>query len=142
MNIKIGQVPAEKIPTVWGQIEDGVKSVLDMYDQHITIDEIKLYLGTGNYWLVIATKDNKLIAALICSVEEYYNKKVMFVHVGFGTLMNEWKMPMIDFIKQGAKAMGASEIEWRGRLGFMKAWSDVARIKHVSMVIPVEMQNG
>ena len=142
MTIKVGQVPAENLSNVWADIVPGVQHVLDMYDNKVTLDNVKQQIEQGYWWLVLATDENKLIGTFICSCEEYADYSVMFVHVAVGEPMSDWKYPIIEFMKQGAKAMGANCIEWRGRKGMMKAFSDVAKIKHVSMVIPVENENG
>ena len=140
--IKIFQISIDKINTVWNSVEEGISNVLDMYDSVMTLEQIKQKLLDNKFWLIVVLKESKLIASLICSCEQYHNRKVLFVHIGFGVLFDEWKMPVIEFLKLGARKIGATEIEWRGRPGFAKAYRDIGKIKHVSITVPVETVYG
>ncbi len=140
--IKVGLVAIEHIPEVWDDVVNGIQHVLDMFDTRVTLDEVQKGLIMGKYHLVLATNDSTLIGTFICSIEQYVDYKVLFVHVATGEPMEDWKYPVIEFMKQGAIKSGAQMIEWRGRKGMIRAFADVAKIKHVSMVIPVENDNG
>jgi len=138
MTIKIGQIPADNVDQVWESVSPGLQHVLDMYDNRYTLEHVKQQIKMGYWWLVVVTEDSKLIGTFTCSPVEYADYTVLMVQMGVGEPMSHWRDIAIEFMKEGARKIGASFIEWRGRKGFMKAFSDVAKVKHVSMVIPVE----
>ena len=59
-----------------------------------------------------------------------------------GEDLENWKYDIVEFLKEGARNIGATEIECRGRKGFEKVFDGIAEFKHIALVIPVEKDNG
>jgi hypothetical protein len=139
MNYKFVNTPPEKVPNIWLSIAPVLGDALLQFDTGVTLEEVYERLMSGQYILVLTiSPENKLCGITICAVESYHNQKVFFVNFAVGEGMLEWKKPYLDFLIDGAKKHGCKILEWRGRPGFVKVFKDVAKIKHVSMVIDVE----
>jgi hypothetical protein len=139
MNYKFINVPPEKVPNIWLTISPVLGDALLQFDTGVSLEEVYDRLMNKVYTLVLTiSPESKLCGVTICAVEEYYNQKVFFVNFAVGEGMSEWKKPYLDFLIDGARKYGCKILEWRGRPGFMKMFKDVAKIKHVSMVVDVE----
>ena len=135
---KIGFISKEHINEVWQDVEPFVRHVVDMHDADLTIDDIHVGLLEGHYWLVAVTNESKLVGVFVCSLEILKQVKTFFITICCGIDLANIKDEIIVFMKEGAKGVGASVIEWRGRHAFIKAFRGVAKVKHVAMTIDVE----
>jgi len=54
-----------------------------------------------------------------------------------GKDMYRWKDEILEFLKVGARNIGATEIEYRGRRGFEKMYKDIAEFKHIAITVEV-----
>lgn len=139
MSHKFINVPPEKVPNIWLTIQPLLGDALLQFNTGVTLEELYDGLLVGKYVLVATLRpDGKLCGITICAVEQYYNQKVFFVNLAVGEGMWEWKDDYLKFLVDGARKFGCKTLEWRGRPGFMKMFKDVAKIKHVSMVVDVE----
>jgi hypothetical protein len=143
MSHKFINIHPNKIQNIWLTIQPLLGDALLQFNTGVTLEELYDRLLSSQYFLVITLNESdKLCGVTICAVESYYNQKVFFVNLAVGTGMPEWKDAYVKFMIDGARKFGCKTIEWRGRPGFMKMFKDVAKIKHVSMVIEVESDNG
>lgn len=140
-DFKIGFIPSHNVNLVWTDVQPFIEKVLDMYDTHKTLDEIYDNLTDNKYWLVVVTINGLLRGVLICSVEHYNEYDVFFVSLASGVNLYKHRLQILDFLKQGAKRMNVDYIEWRGRPGYMKVFRDIAKVKHVSMIVELENDN-
>ena len=141
-NIQVGFIPSDKINLIWEQVSPLLQTVIDRPQYGYDIDYIKELLNTGKSWLVCAFEENIIIACFVCKQIDYPHRKVLYVSMGAGEPAIKWKMPVVDFMKQGARNIGASHIEWHGRKGLEKLFADVAQFQHVAMIIPIGEENG
>lgn len=137
--MSIGFVSSEKLDIVWNDVSIIITEELNKIKRpELNILDVYNSLMTKRSWLVLITENNKVIGVLVCTQSDYPQKRIMFIHICVGSGIEKYKLYILDFLKEGARNIGASEIEWRGRKGFEKIFQGLATFKHLALTIEVD----
>jgi len=136
--INIGFIPAKNLDKVWLRVSPMIQKVIDKPKPEHDILDVYASLKNEKAWLVLISDESEILAAYICAQADYPRKRIMYVNMMVGKDMYRWKDEILEFLKVGARNIGATEIEYRGRRGFEKMYKDVAKFKHVAITIEVD----
>jgi hypothetical protein len=121
----VAKVPFTHVHQTWPLVEKYFAAVEPHTKGDYTLDQIKLKIGVGNWWLIIATEGETIIGALSVFYENRPNARVAFITCLGGesvTTDENWAQLQDIFKKDGATmieaAMRPSTFRLWSRLGF------------------------
>lgn len=93
----------------WPQVEPFIAKAEKHGGGDYNMDQIRMYLSMGMWWLVVVTKDEKLVGAVTGTFINYPNDRVAFITTTGGEeLCNDDALAQL---KQILKAQGATKIQ-------------------------------
>lgn len=132
--MKYSICPSNMIEYVWKDIEHLIKSVVDVSNKDITVESVKMGLLDERQYLVLIIDGDEIIAVVTVERKELDSGLVaLYMPITAGSKMHKWFDGCLDFIKQVALQMGATELRgfmshegWGGYLRSKdKNWTDV-----------------
>ena len=122
MTFKVITIPTQFVNQMWGQAETHIKSAEEKFGEaEYTTDQIKVYLVTGQWMLLVAVDDKEVVhGAATVSFINYPNDRVAFVTAIGGKLITS-----PDTFKQMSdifKANGATKIQGVAKEAITRLW--------------------
>jgi len=110
MSLVIRPVSIQYVNQTWPLIEKYIAAAAEFDGEDYTVDQIKVYLTTGQWVLVVAVDEQGSIhGAMTLSFINYPNSRVAFVtSTGGKLIINEDSLKQLKFIVQ---QMGATKIQ-------------------------------
>lgn len=119
MSLLIQPVPIEYVNRVWFDVEKFLLDALS-YQDEMTLMQLKMRITDGDWQLLVATEDDKIVGA---ATVNYYNRadaRVAFVTYTGGKFL---AVPeALTGLKAVAVANGATVIEGAGRPAISRLW--------------------
>lgn len=117
--MKIQHVPLEYRHQLWGHIEGYFETALEHAPEDYTLDQIKTFVLTGQWVLVVAVDDQNVIhGAMSISFTSRPNDRVAFITgVGGKCIINQ---DTYDQLVALVKSFGATYIEAAGRKSIVR----------------------
>lgn len=114
MTVTVRPVDVNYIAQTWPLVEGYIAEAHKHGSEDYTLDQIKMYLATGAWLLVVATDDeNKIHGAMTVSFVNYPNDRIAFVtSTGGKTICNA---ETLEQLKTLLKSLGATKIQAGGR---------------------------
>jgi hypothetical protein len=114
MKITVRPVDVNYIAQTWHLVESYIADAHKHGGGDYTLDQIRMYLATGTWLLLVATdEENKIHGAMTVSFLNYPNDRVAFVTTTGGkTICSEDTLLQL---KELLKGMGATKIQAAGR---------------------------
>jgi hypothetical protein len=131
----VSKIPFAQVHQTWPLVEKYFAAVEPYTKGDYTLDQIRLKLGVGDWWLIIATEGDAIVGALSVFYENRPNARVAFITClgGESVTTNEnWAQLQNIFRKDGATlieaAMRPSTFRLWSRLGFEEKYL-IAEVK-------------
>jgi hypothetical protein len=109
--MKVQHVPVQYVNQTWPAILEFIKAAVEQQagDKDYTLDQVQVYVTTGQWLLLVATEDEKVIGAATVNMFNRPNHRVAFItYIGGRLIVNK------DTFKQMCqvlKSFGATSIE-------------------------------
>ena len=114
-------VPVEYIHTVFEHVEEFIDNALQYANGDFTTDEVRVFISTGEWQLLIAADENNAIYG--CAVVHYYNRPrervAHIVAIGGKLISNKDTFTQLTDI---LRAHGAMCIEGAARESIARLW--------------------
>jgi hypothetical protein len=131
----VAKVPFAQVHQTWPLVEQYFAAVEPHTKGDYTLDQIRLKLGEGNWWLITATENGVIVGALSMFYQNRANARVAFITCLGGesvTTDENWSQLQDIFKKDGATlveaAMRPSTFRLWSRLGFEEKYL-IAEVK-------------
>ena len=131
----VSKVPFAQVHQTWPLVEKYFADVEPHTKGDYTLDQIRLKLGVGDWWLITVTEGETIIGALSMVYENRANARVAFITCLAGegmTTENNWSQLQAICKKDGATmieaAMRPSTFRLWSRLGFEEKYL-IAEVK-------------
>lgn len=109
MSVLVQPVAPQFVAQLWPQVEPFIAKAEKHGGGDYNMDQIKMYLNMGMWWLVVVTKDEKLVGAVTGTFMSYPNDRVAFITTTGGEeLCNDEALAQL---KQILRAQGATKIQ-------------------------------
>jgi hypothetical protein len=127
----VKQVPKELIKQVWSQASAYINNALEFADEDYSLDDVKNYLISGQWsLLIVIDDDNKLRGAITVAYAKYPNNKVAYITAIGGKWISD-KESYKNFVNV-LKDNGATKIQGAARESVARLWRRLGfREKHI-----------
>jgi hypothetical protein len=127
----VKQVPKELIKQVWSQASGYINNALEFADEDYSLDDVKNYLISGQWsLLIVIDDDNKLRGAITVAYAKYPNNKVAYITAIGGKWISD-KESYQNFVNV-LKDNGATKIQGAARESVARLWRRLGfREKHI-----------
>ena len=114
MTITVRPVDVNYIAQTWQFVEPFIVEAHKSGGEDYSLDQIRMYLATGAWLLVVATdEENKIHGAMTVSFINYPNDRIAFVtSTGGKTICNA---EVLEQLKTLLRSLGATKIQAGGR---------------------------
>jgi hypothetical protein len=119
MTLLIQPVATQHVPTVWPSVEHYFKSAVDVQEDY-TLEQVKQMLYLGNWQMLVATVNEKIVGTAAINYYNTSNERVAFVTFTAGKFL---AVPeALTGLKAVVLANGATCIEGAGRPAISRLW--------------------
>ncbi len=122
--IEVSAVPTEYIDTCWSQVEGFLEGAAEYTHGRYRVDNIYDRIVEDGYQLWVAIEGETIIGAVVTSVTNYPQKKVLSMPYCGGVDLHKWKDPMLAILRRFAAQVGCEAIEATARKGWAKIFKD------------------
>lgn len=130
-------VAPDGVVSWWPHVSRYLSDALKHTDDEMTLFDVHQALQRGDMWLLVSTTGNEsnwADAAFVVQVHEYPRCKALHVFLAGGGHIREWIEPLVEKLEQGCATIGATRIEFCGRLGFERVLREYATTTHFVLV--------
>lgn len=113
-------IPADKVKTVWQNVEPLVARSLRGIEDEVATDDILRGLIGRDLMLLVAHDAEKELGILILSYKKTPQTTFVEIDLVGGYDMAQWMTTALNVVKVIAKAFGASKVKALGRKGWHK----------------------
>jgi hypothetical protein len=122
MSLVIRHVPVQYVNQAWHLVEKYINEAQQYCGDDYTLEQIKVYVSSGQWLLVVAADDEGVIhGAATVSFSNYPNDRVAFVTFIGGKLISN--KDTFGQFKDLLKANGATKIQGAAREAIARLWS-------------------
>jgi hypothetical protein len=113
MTVQLQTVPNHFVAQVWPQVEEFIARSEKHSGGDYSMDQIRMYVNLGLWWLVVAVEDQQIKGAMTGSFINYPNDRVAFITAtgGEGICTED----TLNQLREILKAQGATKIQAGGR---------------------------
>jgi len=119
--LKLVHIPTHFIAQIWEKVCPFVSNALEYAQDDYTVDQVKVYLSTGN-WILIAVTNEKaeVVGALTVSFINFPNDRVAFVNTIGGKLISG--QDTYNQLSNILKSFGATKVQGAARKSVARLW--------------------
>lgn len=121
--IAITVVQSPAVSAIWDRVEEEIRKALnssDILQKLETPQDVRKRCENGEYNLIVITRGNELLAALVVSIITYPRAQMCVINYCGGTDLEAWIKPFYDFIVEGARNLNCRFIHIDGRYSWIK----------------------
>lgn len=123
----VNKIPLNRVHQTWPLVEKYFAAVEPHNKGEYTLDQIKMKLGVGDWWLITFVRDGEIIGALSMLYQNRANARVAFITALGGegvTTDDNWKQLTTIF-----KQYGATTVEAGMRPSTYRLWSKLGFVE-------------
>lgn len=113
MSVLIQSVAPQFVAQLWPQVEPLIAKAEKHGGGDYSMDQIRMYLNLGMWWLVVAVEDNVIKGAMTGTFISYPNDRVAFITTTGGE--NICTEDTLNQLREILKTQGATKIQAAGR---------------------------
>lgn len=140
--ISVQHLLPELLPYYWEVVQPLLQKAVDETSGELTTDDVYLRLQNRLMQLLVVVDHEKIIAAGVTEVVDYPQFRKLRVVLLGGKEAKNWRSAFMDMLDVGGRAVGAKEIEWCGRRGWVRFFSDDPSVKERYCVMTKEVSCG
>ena len=115
---EIERVETELAIDMVESLADMIGAAIEKSNGEYDLDDIADLIRDGYMYMLVATKEHKIMAVFLTEVIQYPRKTAIRLSLGAGEGMDEWAKPLYETMVAGAQNIGAELIEVQGRPGW------------------------
>ena len=125
--MEVARVATAFVPEVWDEVAPLLgKALAQTYGEFSLADILDAIMDERSQLHVIGDQEHGLVAAAVTEVVQYPQRLALRIHLLGGELLNGWRVAFEAHLEQGARNIGADQLEFIGRPG----WTRVFRSDH------------
>ena len=137
--ISVAALQPDLLPYYWEIVEPMLQKAVDLTSGEITTDDVYLRLQRRLMQLLVVIDREKIIAAGVTEVVDYPQFRKLRVVLLGGKGARRWRDKFMEKLDEGGRAVGAKEIEWCGRRGWVRFFNDDPRVRERYCVMTKEV---
>ena len=139
--IEVSMVPSEYIDTCWDKVEGFMERAAKYtYGRYATKDIYSLIVNDG-YQLWVAYDEGTFKAAVVTSIMDYPQKRMLCMQFCGGDDMKDWLDPVLNILKRFAKDNKCEGLESTARPGWAKIFkNDGYTASWVAFELPLDTE--
>lgn len=123
----ISLVPVFQVDAIWPHLMKGMEKACLKGGGQYTQDWLWTLCRKGDAMLVVITEGEQIKGGVVCEVQNWTGKQVLYVHAACGRDMKSWLQALHEF---GTSQFGVQSIIFEGRPGW-KVTPGVKVLRHV-----------
>lgn len=123
----------------WETLQPMVQRALDHANGELHTDDVYIRIQERLMQLLVVVAQDRIIGTLVTEVVDYPRKRKLRVVLCAGEGLDSWVDEAQRRLDEGARAVGATEIEWSGRRGWMRYFKDRPGFKESYLVMTKEV---
>jgi len=130
----VQHVPIQYVNQTWPQVENFIKAAVDQQtgEQDYTLDQVRMNVVNGQWVLLVATKDEKIIGAATVNLFNRPKHRVAFITYIGGRLIGN--KDLFEQMCQVLKSFGATSIEGAVNDAVARLWQRFGFIEKYKIV--------
>jgi hypothetical protein len=132
--MKVQHVPIQYVNQTWPQVEDFIRAAVDQQenDKDYTLAQVQVYISSGQWMLLVATKDDKIIGAATVNLFNRPNHRVAFItYIGGRLIVGEESFKQMCEV---LKNFGATSIEGAVNDAVARLWQRFGFVEKYKIV--------
>jgi|TARA_R110000868_G_scaffold197907_9_gene444146 hypothetical protein len=132
--MKVQHVPIQYVNQTWPQVEDFIRAAVDQQenDKDYTLEQVQVYISSGQWMLLVATKDDKIIGAATVNLFNRPNHRVAFItYIGGRLIVGEESFKQMCEV---LKNFGATSIEGAVNDAVARLWQRFGFVEKYKIV--------
>lgn len=123
----VNKIPLNRVHQTWPLVEKYFAAVEPHNKGEYTLDQIKMKLGVGDWWLITFVQDGEIIGALSMLYQNRANARVAFITAlgGEGVTTDDYWKQLTTIFKQ----YGATTVEAGMRPSAYRLWSKLGFVE-------------
>ena len=119
--MRLAHIPTHFVAQTWDKVSLFISNALEYAEDDYTLDQVKVYLSTGQWILIVAIneKDEIVGCSTICFYN-YPNDRVAFVTTIGGKFISDSQI--FKQFKEVLKSFGATKIQGAARESIARLW--------------------
>jgi hypothetical protein len=132
-------VQRDLVPVFWPLVAPMLQKAVDEAAGELALDDVYARMLDQRMQLLIAAEGTKILAAFVTEVVNYPKKRSLRVVLAGGRGARKWRGQLLEVLRAGAKAIGASTLETFGRGGWVKIFQPYPSVKLKYYVLVEEL---
>ena len=132
MNVQ--HVPIQYVNQTWVSVSDFIKAAIEQQtgDKDYTLEQVQLYVSSGQWMLLVATEDDVVIGAATVNLFNRPNHRVAFItYIGGRLIVNKESFKQMCQI---LKSFGATSIEGAVNDAIARLWQRFGFVEKYKIV--------
>ena len=115
-----------------------VSNALEYAQDDYTVDQVKVYLSTGHWILIVASNEiNEVVGASTITFQNYPNDRVAFVTTVGGKFISD--TDTFNQFKEILKGFGATKIQGAARKSIARLWRTKLGFKERHIIVEAKI---
>jgi len=119
--VKLSHIPTHFVAQTWDKVAPFIANALEYAEDDYTLDQVKVYLSTGQWILIVAVneKDEIVGCSTVCFYN-YPNHRIAFVTTIGGKFISDSEI--FNQFKVLLKSFGATKVQGAARESIARLW--------------------
>ena len=132
MSVLVQSVSPQFVAQLWPQVEPLIAKAEKHGGGDYNMDQIRMYLNLGMWWLVVVTKEEQIVGAVTGNFMSYPNDRVAFITtMGGEEMCND---DALNQLRQILKSQGATKIQAACRESMVRLVQKIGFVSRYTVV--------
>ena len=132
MSVLVQPVAPQFVAQLWPQVEPLIAKAEKHGGGDYNMDQIRMYLNLGMWWLVVVTKEEQIVGAVTGNFMSYPNDRVAFITtMGGEEMCND---DALNQLRQILKSQGATKIQAACRESMVRLVQKIGFVSRYTVV--------
>jgi len=132
--MKVQHVPIQYVNQTWSSVSEFIKTAIEQQtgDKDYTLEQVQVYVSGGQWMLLVATEDEKIIGAATVNLFNRPNHRIAFItYIGGRLIVNKESFKQMCEVLQG---FGATSIEGAVNDAVARLWQRFGFVEKYKIV--------
>lgn len=119
--MKVTHIPTHFVAQIWDKVALFISNALEYAEDDYTLDQVKVYLSTGQWILIVAVnEEDEIVGCSTICFYNYPNDRIAFVTAIGGKFISD--SAIFNQFKILLKSFGATKIQGAARESIARLW--------------------